>query len=114
MNTQKVFAKMVKTHSKEETAVFVSDYRNIKEVAKMLIAMPDSYLETFELRDDHENPISLTYDKDGGVWCQNAIYEGGRVARSEGTCYVDTNCLGEISPEEFVLEGEGNVKILHD
>ena len=80
----------------------------------MLITMPDSYLETFELRDDHENPILLTYDVFGGVWCQNAIYEGGRVARSEGTCYVDTNCLGEISPEEFVLEGEGNVKILHD
>ena len=35
MNAEKVFAKMLKAHSKGECVALVTDYKNAKEIAKL-------------------------------------------------------------------------------
>ena len=65
MNTEKVFAKMLKAHSKGECISLVTDYENAKEIAKLIMSMPDTYIEDFQLtREDYDgyaDPWLLTY-----------------------------------------------------
>ena len=109
MNTTKVFAKMLKIHSKGECVTLVTDYENAKEVAKLIMSMPDTYIEDFQLsREDYDgysDPWLLTYGEEGDIWCQKAILNSGAVAKGEGAYIIDTSAIGSRVPEDFVLGG---------
>ena len=109
MNAEKVFAKMLKIHSKGECVTLVTDYENAKEVAKLIMSMPDTYIEDFQLsREDYDGysaPWLLTYGEEGDIWCQKAILNDGAVAKGEGTYIIDTSAIGSRVPEDFVLGG---------
>lgn len=116
MNTKKVFSKMLKAHSKGETVTLVTDYENTKEIAKLIITMPDTYIEDFQLtREDYDgycNPWLLTYGEEGDVWCQKAVFENGKIARGDGLHFIDTVAIGSYLPEDFVLDGEAKIKLV--
>ena len=109
MNTEKVFAKMLKAHSKGECVSLVTDYENAKEIAKLIISMPDTFIESFQLSsaecDGYCDPWLLIYGEEGDVWCQKAILDSGVVAEGEGTYIIDTSAIGSRVPEDFVLSG---------
>lgn len=109
MNTEKVFAKMLKIHSKGECVSLVADYENAKEVAKLIMSMPDTYIEDFQLsREDYDgyaDPWLLSYGEEGDIWCQKAILGNGVVAKGEGAYIIDTSAIGSRVPEDFVLGG---------
>jgi len=109
MNTEKVFAKILKAHSKGERVSLVTDYENAKEIAKLIISMPDTYIEGFMLTrenwDGYADPWLLTYGEDGDIWCQKAVLENGHIAKGEGTYIIDTSAIGSRVPEDFVLGG---------
>lgn len=109
MNTEKVFAKMLKIHSKGECATLVTDYENAKKIAKLIMSMPDTYIEDFQLsREDYDgysDPWLLTYGEEGDIWCQKAILNSGAVAKGEGAYIIDTSAIGSRVPEDFVLGG---------
>lgn len=109
MNTEKVFAKMLKIHSKGEDVSLVTDYENAKEIAKFIMSMPDTYIEDFQLsREDYDgytDPWLLTYGECGDIWCQKAILDSGVVAKGEGIYIIDTSAIGSRVPEDFVLGG---------
>lgn len=109
MNTKKAFAKMLKIHSKGECVSLVTDYENAKEIAKLIISMPDTYIEDFQLsREDYDgyaDPWLLSYGEEGDIWCQKAILDNGVVAKGEGAYIIDTSAIGSRVPEDFVLGG---------
>ena len=109
MNTTKVFAKMLKIHSKGECVSLVTDYENAKDVAKLIMSMPDTYIEDFQLtREDYDGYADswlLTYGEDGDIWCQKAVLENGKIAKGEGTYIIDTSAIGSRVSEDFVLGG---------
>lgn len=109
MNTQKVFAKMLKAHSKGECVTLVTDYENAKEIAKFIMSMPDTYIEDFQLTrkdyDGYTDSWLLTYGEEGDVWCQKAILDSGAVAKGEGAYIIDTSAIGNRVPEDFVFGG---------
>ena len=109
MNTEKVFAKMLKIHSKGECVTLVTDYENAREIAKLIMSMPDTYIEDFQLsREDYDgyaDPWLLTYGEEGDIWCQKAILNSGAVAKGEGAYIIDTSAIGSRVPEDFVLDG---------
>lgn len=110
MNTTKVFAKMLKAHSKGECVTLVTDYENAREIAKLIISMPDTYIENFQLGsaewDGYCDPWLLSYGERGDIWCQKAIFDNGFVAKGEGIYIIDTSAIGSRVPEDFVLGGE--------
>jgi len=116
MNTQKVFAKMLKAHSKGETVTLVTDYENAKGIAKLIIAMPNTYIEDFQLsREDYDgycDPWLLTYGEEGDVWCQKAVLGNGHIAKGSGLYFIDTVAIGSYLPEDFVLDGEAKIKLI--
>lgn len=103
MNKEKVFAKMLKAHSKGECVSLVTDYENAKEIAKLIISMPDTYIEDFQLNredwDGYADPWLLSYGEEGDIWCQKAILDNGVVAKGEGTYIIDTLLLVAESPK---------------
>ena len=107
MNTEKVFAKMLKAHSKGECVSLVADYENTKDIAKLIMSMPDTYIEDFQLTredwDGYADPWLLTYGEDGDIWCQKAVLENGKIAKGEGAYIIDTSAIGSRVPEDFVL-----------
>ncbi len=109
MNTEKVFAKILKAHSKGECVSLVTDYENAKEIAKLIISMPETYIESFQLSsakcDGYADPWLLTYGEEGDIWCQKAILDSGIVAKGEGAYIIDTSAIGSRVPEDFVLDG---------
>lgn len=109
MNTTKVFAKMLKAHSKGECVSLVTDYGNAKEIAKLIMSMPDTYIEDFQLTredwDGYADPWLLTYGEDGDIWCQKAVLENGHIAKGEGAYIIDASAIGSRVPEDFVLGG---------
>lgn len=109
MNTEKVFAKMLKLHSKGECVTLVTDYENAKEIAKLIISMPDTYIKNFQLTyedyDGYTNPWLLTYGEEGDIWCLKAIFDSGAVVKGEGAYIIDTSAIGNRVPEDFVLGG---------
>jgi hypothetical protein len=109
MNTEKVFAKMLKAHSKGECVSLVTDYENAREIAKLIMSMPDSYIEDFQLTreecDGYADPWLLTYGEDSDIWCQKAVLENGHIAKGEGAYIIDTSAIGSRVPEDFVLGG---------
>ena len=109
MNTQKVFAKMLKAHSKGECISLVTDYENAKEVAKLIMSMPDTYIEDFQLsREDYDgyaDPWLLSYGEEGDIWCQKAVLDNGHIAKGEGAYIIDTSAIGSRVPEDFTLGG---------
>lgn len=111
MNTEKVFAKMLKAHSKGECVSLVTDYENAKEIAKLIMSMPDTYIEDFQLTrsewDGYTDPWLLTYGEEGDVWCQKAVLDNGHIAKGGGLYLIDPVAIGAHLPEEFVLDGEG-------
>ena len=109
MNTTKVFAKMLRAHSKGECVSLVTDYENAREIAKLIISMPDTFIESFQLSsaecDGYADPWLLIYGEEGDVWCQKAILDSGIVAKGDGTYIIDTSAIGSRAPEDFVLDG---------
>lgn len=116
MNTEKVFAKMLKAHSKGECVSLVTDYENAKEIAKFIISMPDTCIENFQLTredwDGYADPWLLTYGEEGDIWCQKVILDSGIVAKGEGLYFIDTVAIGSYLPEDFVLGGEAKIKLI--
>lgn len=116
MNTEKVFAKMLKAHSKGECATLVTNYENAKEIAKLIIAMPNTYIVDFQLTredwDGYADPWLLSYGEEGDIWCQKAVLDNGRIARGGGLYFIDTAAIGSYLPEDFVLEGESKIKLV--
>lgn len=109
MNTEKVFAKMLKIHSKGECVTLVTDYENAREIAKLIMSMPDTFIESFQLSsaecDGYCDPWLLTYGEESDIWCQKAILDSGAVAKGEGTYIIDTSAIGSRVPEDFTLGG---------
>lgn len=116
MNTEKVFAKILKAHSKGETVTLVTDYKNAREIAKLIISMPDTYIENFQLGsaeyDGYCDPWLLSYGEDGDIWCQKAIFENGKIARGDGLYFIDAVAIGSYLPEDFVLDGDAKIKLI--
>ena len=116
MNTIKVFAKMLKAHSKGECVALVTNYENAREVAKLIIAMPNAYIENFQLSsvewDNYCDPWILSYGEEGDIWCQKAVLDNGHIAKGGGLYFIDTGAIGSYLPEDFVLEGEAKIKLI--
>ena len=116
MNAQKVFAKMLKAHSKGECVSLVTDYENAKEIAKLIITMPNTYIEDFQLaredRDGYCDPWLLSYGEEGDIWCQKAVLDNGHIAKGDGLYFIDTVAIGSYLPEDFVLDGEAKIKLI--
>lgn len=109
MNAEKVFAKMLKAHSKGECVSLVTDYENAREIAKLIMSMPDTFIESFQLSsaecDGYADSWLLIYGEEGDVLCQKAILDSGVVAKGESTYIIDTSAIGSRIPEDFVLGG---------
>lgn len=109
MNAEKVFAKMLKIHSKGECVTLVTDYENAREIAKLIMSMPDTFIEGFQLSsaecDGYSDPWLLTYGEESDIWCQKAILDSGIVAKGEGAYIIDTSAIGSRVPEDFTLDG---------
>lgn len=109
MNTTKVFAKMLKAHSKGKCISLVTDYENAREIAKLIMSMPDTFIESFQLSsaesDGYSDPWLLSYGEEGDIWCQKAVLDNGKIARGDGTYIIDTSAIGSRVPEDFVLGG---------
>lgn len=109
MNTEKVFAKMLKIHSKGECVSLVTDYENAREIAKLIISMPDTFIESFQLSsaesDGYSDPWLLSYGEEGDIWCQKAVLDNGKIARGDGAYIIDTSAIGGRVPEDFTLGG---------
>ena len=107
MNTEKVFAKMVKFHSKGEPVTLVTDYENAKVVAKFLLAMPNTFIEAFalwdELQDGYGKAWLLSLCENGAVYCEKAFFDNGGIAQGDGNYIIDTNAIGDAIPSDFVL-----------
>lgn len=118
MNAEKVFARMVKAHSKNKDVTFVSNYDGVKAVAKYIAAMPDSFYEDFSLTrpdwDGYDKEWLLTYDDIGGMWCQKARFEDGRIAQGAGLYLIDEFAIGNTAPEEFCFENDSTIKLVGD
>ena len=116
MNTQKVFAKMLKAHSKGETVTIVTDYENAREVAKLIMSMPNAYIENFQLSsaewDGYCDPWLLSYGEEGDIWCRKAVLDNGHIAKGDGLYFIDTVAIGSYLPEDFVLDGEAKIKLI--
>ena len=107
MNTEKVFAKMLKAHSKGECVTLVTDYGNAKDIAKLIMSMPDTYIEDFQLTredwDGYADPWLLTYGEDG------TYIEDFQLTREDWDGYADPWLLtygedGDIWCQKAVLE----------
>lgn len=109
MNTEKVFAKMLKAHSKGECVSLITDYENAREIAKLIMSMPDTFIESFQLSsaesDGYSDPWLLSYGEEGDIWCQKAVLDNGKIARGDGIYIIDTSAIGSRVPEDFVLGG---------
>lgn len=109
MNTTKVFAKMLKAHSKGECVSLITDYENAREIAKLIMSMPDTFIESFQLSsaesDGYCDPWLLSYGEEGDIWCQKAVLDNGKIAKGEGTYIIDTSAIGSRVPEDFTLGG---------
>ena len=116
MNTEKVFAKMLKAHSRGECVSLVTDYENAKEIAKFIMSMPNTYIEDFQLAredwDGYADPWLLSFGEDGDIWCQKAVFDNGCIAKGDGLYFIDTVAIGSYLPEDFVLEGEAKIKLI--
>lgn len=116
MNTEKVFAKMLKAHSKGECVSLVTDYENAKEIAKFIISMPDTCIENFQLSsaewDGYCDPWLLSYGEEGDIWCQKAVLDNGKIAKGGGLYFIDTVAIGSYLPEDFVLDGEAKIRLI--
>jgi hypothetical protein len=116
MNTEKVFAKILKAHSKGECVSLVTDYENAKEIAKLIIAMPNTYIKDFQLTreewDGYCDPWLLSYGEEGDIWCQKAVLDNGHIARGSGLYFIDTAAIRSYLPVDFVLEGEAKIKLI--
>ena len=93
MNTEKVFAKMLKAHSKGECVALVTNYENAREVAKLIMSMPNAYIENFQLSsaewDGYCDPWLLSYGEEGDIWCQKAVLDNGHIAKGDGLYFID-------------------------
>ena len=116
MNTEKVFAKMLKAHSKGETVTLVTDYQNAREIAKLIMSMPDTFIESFQLSsaesDGYSDPWLLSYGEEGDIWCQKAVLDNGHIAKGDGLYFIDTIAIGSYLPEDFVLGDEAKIKLI--
>ena len=116
MNTQKVFAKMLKAKASGKDVTVVADYPNAKEILKYILIMPDTYINDIEIASPdwkgYGEPYIINLGTDNGVYCQPAIYEDGSIARGSGLYYIDIVAIGTYLPEDFVLEGESQIKLV--
>jgi len=115
MKAKKIFKKMIKSHN-DNVVTYVSNFENVREVAKMLIALPDTIIEGVHLEspewDGYEGAFLLTFDEDNTIWIQKAYFDDGRIARGIGVYVIDKNSIGTHRPEEFLVENEGINKII--
>ena len=115
MKAKKIFKKMIKSHN-DNVVTYVSNFENVREVAKMLISLPDTIIEGVHLEspewDEYEGAFLLTFDEDNAIWIQKAYFDDGRIARGIGVYIIDKNSIGTHRPEEFLVESEEINKII--
>lgn len=116
MDCKKVFANIIKHHCKGEIVTFVSSYKNIKDVLKMLLAMPDTYIEDISITrpewDGYDEAWALSFGENSDVWCSKAININGEPFRGEGYFVIDASAIDGHDPENFVL-GNSHIKIIN-
>lgn len=113
MNTEKVFAKMLKAKSNGTDVSVVTNYANTKKLFKYFLSLPDTYIVDVEIGEvewrGYDGAYLLDLCADGGIYVQPAILDNGSVARGEGLYFIDVSAIGEHLPEDFVFESEETV-----
>ena len=116
MNTEKVFAKLLKAKANKKDVTLITDYVNAKEILKYALCMPDTYIVDVKISDpeweNYDSAYSITFGIDGDIYCQPTIYEDGKIARGGGLCYIDANAIIGYKPDDFVLPGESEIKLI--
>ena len=114
MNTHKVFSKIIKAKSQGRDVSVITDYANAKEILKLVLSLPDTYIKNIEIADElwdnYYDPYLIDICSEGGIYCQPAVLKNGSIAQGEGLYYIDVLAIGEYLPDDFVIEGE-NTKI---
>ena len=110
MKAKKIFKRMVKIHDKNKSITYVSNFENVREVAKILISLPNTIIEDVHLEspewDGYEGAFLLTFDEDNTIWIQKAYFDDGRIARGTGIYIIDNDSIGTHKPEEFLIESD--------
>lgn len=115
MNAKKILKKMIKEHESGNEVTFISDYKKIKEVAKLLISQPETFIQNISIENEdscYNKAFILTYDTDNAVWCQKAFLDDGHIALSSGVCFIDVNAIGNNKPSDFVNKDDSYIKII--
>lgn len=116
MKAKKIFKRMVKIHDKNKSITYVSNFENVREVAKILISLPNTIIEDVHLEspewDGYEGAFLLTFDEDNTIWIQKAYFDDGRIARGNGVYLIDVTSIGVHKPEEFLIENKETNKII--
>lgn len=116
MKAKKIFNKMVKAHNYGDEATYISTYENVRQVAKMICSLPDVCIASINIDppdwEGYDKAYILTYDVDNAIWCQRAYFDDGRIARTSGMCFIDISAIGENKPEDFIIEGDAEIKIV--
>ena len=110
MNTEKVFAKMLKAKANGKDISVITNANNAKKLIQYSLSLPVAYIADIEIGEPMWKGYDEAYLVDlcagGAVYAQPAILENGVIARTEGLCLIDVFAIGEHLPEDFVLEGE--------
>lgn len=110
MKAKKIFKRMVKIHDENKSITYVSNFENVREVAKILISLPNTIIEDVHLEspewDGYEGAFLLTFDEDNTIWIQKAYFDDGRIARGTGIYIIDNDSIGTHKPEEFLIESD--------
>ena len=113
MNTEKVFAKMLKAKSGGKDVSVITTAINAKELIKYSLSLPDTYIADIEIGEPMWKGYNEAYLVDlcsnGAVYAQPAILENGTIARGEGLYLIDVFAIGEHLPEDFVLDSEETI-----
>ena len=117
MNTEKVFARMLKAKAKGVDVSVVTDYNSTKELIKYVLAMPDTYIVDVEIGEPnwkgYDDPYLLTLDVYGGVFCQPVILTSGKPARGTGLYFIDVLATDSWQPSDFVLDDpDAKIKLI--
>lgn len=116
---KKVFAKMIKNNSKDKCSVFYTSYDNARELVKMLCAMPDSYIGNITLTcaeyDGYDGLFLVNYSDENEISAQKAVFENGKIARSDGeydNIYLDCDFITKESAQLYDVSENTTAKLI--
>ena len=116
MKAKKILKKMIKEHNFGNEVTYIAKYESVKEVMKLLLSQPDTFIMNINLedeeRDGYDKAFLLTYSTDNSVWCQRAYIDDEHIARSDGVCFIDISAIGNNKPSDFVNEENSTIKLI--